>query len=1674
MLATAAVLAGSAFVATPAAAADLIPVPKTDYQLFGVSSESPAYPAPPALDGTALGAWDGVFTTQWASNYAKNAPAPHWIVIDQQRPISVKAIDYYMRKSQSKLYAQDVAIYVTNDAATAALAPTADNLDAWGAPAAVTKLSVPTSDTAAQRITLPTAVTGRYVMVQVRTTSGVGVAAGEIEILSDQAIPPITVDPGTGEIETQRIAKGEVAANVAVDFPQIVDYDVAGTTFGGNHTANTSWVVNGTTYPATTTSTFTESSVDYVSVLEGLDVTIKSTVSVTDDATVQFEVTEISGADTVNTLAIPGNSFLSTTSDEAGSQLSRTVVDPNSTRNADVHVPITATTAKVNQNASYAFLTNGVLAASMMTNATTQASGSTPSWNTRLATSVTGTDKRTAAIGSAGWLVHPTGATDDRVSLYELPKVTVLFAGDRNGDTAIDWQDAAIRYREVDVDRLGADRVAERVVSRIPFNFASSATNPFDLTLANTQRIANQTDGLGQWVLNKGYGNEGHDSANTDYGGNYNERAGGLADFNALVEAGKSLNADMSVHVNATEIYPQANAFDPAFLETTTDPTKAPYAPGWNWLDQSYYLNQQAELGTGQVVDRFQQLRDEVPGLSGVYIDVYYSNGWVAEGLANELRDMDLEIATEWGDKFVDSSVWAHWPNDLAYGGIENKGINSTMVRFMQNAEADVWNDDALLGGQRLVDAEGWVGNANWDGFITNIWDRSLPTKFLQHFELQTYKTGDVATFTDNVQSKIVDGKRTISVDGATVLTGDSYLLPWQSVATTDEVGSPLNADKMYFYSKAGGSQTFDLTHAFDGVTSFSLYKLTDQGRASAGSVTAVDGTLTITGEAGVAYLVVPDSAPTKAPVAYESGPVRDMGFNSGNLDAWSPLGDVTLTRTKAGTGQKASVGDNVVSFGAAASSISQKISGLTPGQRYSFSVQLEIGQSENRAVTVSAEGDVRDTHVVSMSPLLNTVAADSKGGTNFQRAAVSTVANAAGEVTIGVSADAGAASVRVDNARIMIDTTAATADGTILSEDFEGNQPGWGPFVKGSAGGETDPRTSISHRQEPYTSIAFKETAYPYQPGGPLAGTAIDSVISGERSLLTHLENTGLVYRTTPTTVDFEAGHAYRVSFNYQSSHEGGYEWIVGSDRRTDGKFSAETLKRIPFGAVRETTEFSLDFTAGCGDSTFIGLNRLGGVSAEFTLDDLKVVDLGEVTDLGCANITASSGQLTAGVASPFTTTFTNSENVDATNIAQQLTLPDGWSAQVQDGSSNLAASLAPGESYSTKWLITPSEDAAGTSAPITVTGTYLADCIVRNVEATVNASVSTRAIIPSSTITATASSEETAAGASEGPARLMLDGDPSTIWHSKYSTSATSYPHTLTFDLGVESTVDGIGYLRRTSNQNGPIKGYTVETSVDGVTYTQVAAGEWQNIATMQDVNFTAVQARYIKVTALSSISGTQFAAVAEMAFYGRGAALTGHAAEPRPEDDLTGCEAGPVTLDVSSSSVEAGSTVDATIGGLASGTAVTLLLDDVEVASATVGADGSVVVPVVIPGDTTPGAHTLTVRDETGDRASVALTVTERQLNVTTSVVPRCVAGKVVLTLVVTNREAGPIAVTATYGTTTKSFPTVAPSKAVSAVFSTGSSSIDAGSVTVKATAGGSAATTIAAPYPATACK
>lgn len=123
------------------------------------------------------------------------------------------------------------------------------------------------------------------------------------------------------------------------------------------------------------------------------------------------------------------------------------------------------------------------------------------------------------------------------------------------------------------------------------------------------------------------------------------------------------------------------------------------------------------------------------------------------------------------------------------------------------------------------------------------------------------------------------------------------------------------------------------------------------------------------------------------------------------------------------------------------------------------------------------------------------------------------------------------------------------------------------------------------------------------------------------------------------------------------------------------------------------------------------------------------------------------------------------------------------------------------------------------------------------------------------------------------EGPggevAKNLVDNDRSTIWHTMYSITVPKYPHWIDFDCNETKTLKGFSYLpRQDGSPNGNIKGYKVQVSQDGKTWSEaVSEGEFENNAKEKKVLFTKpLKARYLRFTALSSQNGADFASGAE----------------------------------------------------------------------------------------------------------------------------------------------------------------------------------------------------------------
>ena len=119
------------------------------------------------------------------------------------------------------------------------------------------------------------------------------------------------------------------------------------------------------------------------------------------------------------------------------------------------------------------------------------------------------------------------------------------------------------------------------------------------------------------------------------------------------------------------------------------------------------------------------------------------------------------------------------------------------------------------------------------------------------------------------------------------------------------------------------------------------------------------------------------------------------------------------------------------------------------------------------------------------------------------------------------------------------------------------------------------------------------------------------------------------------------------------------------------------------------------------------------------------------------------------------------------------------------------------------------------------------------------------------------------------EGDASYLVDGDPSTIWHTMYSITLAKYPHWVDFDAGKQKVIKGFSYLaRQDGSLNGCIKDYEIYVSNDNKNWGEpVAKGSFEKTAKLQKVMFgKPVKARYVRLRALNEQSGQDYASGAE----------------------------------------------------------------------------------------------------------------------------------------------------------------------------------------------------------------
>ena len=114
---------------------------------------------------------------------------------------------------------------------------------------------------------------------------------------------------------------------------------------------------------------------------------------------------------------------------------------------------------------------------------------------------------------------------------------------------------------------------------------------------------------------------------------------------------------------------------------------------------------------------------------------------------------------------------------------------------------------------------------------------------------------------------------------------------------------------------------------------------------------------------------------------------------------------------------------------------------------------------------------------------------------------------------------------------------------------------------------------------------------------------------------------------------------------------------------------------------------------------------------------------------------------------------------------------------------------------------------------------------------------------------------------------ARHAIDGDPTTIWHSRWSEPVAKHPHEIVVDMASLLEVDKFIYTPRNSG-NGRIKDYELYFSKDGKNWEGKTKGVFANSSSAQVVTLKApIAARYFKLIALSEIYDRDWASAAEL---------------------------------------------------------------------------------------------------------------------------------------------------------------------------------------------------------------
>ena len=1335
---------------------------------------------------------------------------------------------------------------------------------------------------------------------------------------TDIAIGEIKMQP-KAEIDLSQydyIQSDKMRVYVGKDFPVVAQYQVDYTSdkplvFQGQSEKINTVLINGTAIvPEVSNVTDVQGSANsknYTLTLKNpeakIDLTMTVQISV-EGGNLTWQVTNLTkneGCTFVDTIEVPNLNLLSITDLEAEQAADAQKANVGfagakastvTTQTGDVYIGFADGSGFIpgeKDNYLYGFLTNGQLSAGLWSNSEVEGDKRIQRNNGPDYIALT-SSQWYYERGDKGAQKYANAHPELQFPTSELPCTKVSLTADVNNDNQVNWNDGAVAFRQIINIPMGSEVIKDMVNYRIVMNFASMAPNPYLETADNIKKVFLATDGLPQSVMLKGYGNEGHDSANSEYA-DIAVREGGVEDFQDLIKIAHDYNTEIGVHINAQEAYPESKSFSDRMVSFPQ------VSNGWGWLDQSHVIDKLWDLTSQNRWSRLVQFYDRInntnfltakwPAVAGsgtvtatmeelaadaakrpdnmdfIYLDVWYQDAWETRRIAEQINSLGWRFTTEFSAQGEYDSTWQHWSTDAVYGGASMKGYNSDIIRFLRNDQRDsqVLNypqfggtaDNPLLGGFRLAGFEGWGGDQDFNAYINRTFSENLPTRFLQHYQVIKWENytgaeGDKSpvgnhekqiTLRDDKNNIVVVTRneeqreddiieRTVTLNDTVVLKDGTYLLPWE-----DNQGE---GTKLYHWNQDGGKTTWQLTGDFAGAKSLVLYELSDQGRINPKTVMVNNGQIELDAKAQTAYILV--KSPNVKKLANDFGEkdyVVDPGFNgyaeNSSLDKKEWSGDINNSSVKI---KKATTGDQNLVFSSTgkAVSVSTEISGLKKGEHYVAEIYVD-NKSDSKATVSVNTGTKTESNYTYRSIAGNYVKCDEGHLANgydskLQWIQVPFVAEK-DTATFTLQREAGKGDVIWDDIRIVnIKLENKQADGS-FKQDFESVVQGLYPFVLGPAQDVSDPVTHLSQKHDPFTQSGWHTKI-------------LDDVIGGEWSLKHHGNNRGIIYQTIPQNFRFEPGKVYEVSFDYQSGPNGAYAMVVGDGASFnmpagDGYF-ASTAAPAP-GQKSTTGHHTMLVTGAASGQTWIGLynngnagdNAMGG--RDFILDNLEICQVGD-EKVG-VTISVTKNNLYKGETATLTgtsldkVTFTNSDPDVASFDEETKTIK-----ALNAGTTTITATMKGKE--------------AATTASVTIT---VADRDIYDVRT------------KETKIVAQNNSQEGYG------AENILDKNAGSNWDGTWNEVTKDAPAKAVIDLGKETELSGFRFAQRSAhNVNGMIQGYRyvignkfdekTGTITDGqvsewITVDNPHGGQW--VDQRLNTNGKNVSARYIQIEVYGS---------------------------------------------------------------------------------------------------------------------------------------------------------------------------------------------------------------------------